>query len=101
MKLSGNQLKLAISVSHLAHKGNMAVQFFARYFEISDIENSEKVWIIEDFQAATVKSIVKSEMVDREIGMAFFNDPDRMYADVMADGTARALIDYFGSESLE
>jgi hypothetical protein len=94
-----NDLKLAISSSHLAHKGNMAAQFFARYFEIDDIENSDKVWLIEDFDITKVRQVVQSEMIDPIIGEAFFNDRQRMYTDVMSDGTKRALDEIFENKN--
>lgn len=91
-----NAMKIAVSTSHLARQGNIASQYFARLFSIVDIESSDRVWVFEEFSLEKVKNLIKTEVVDQEISVGFFDDPRRMYVDVLSDGARKVLDEMFG-----
>jgi hypothetical protein len=83
-------LKVVVIGSQMPRKGNLAVQYFAKLLgekgEGKRIVYAESLW---DEKKAL--SLLAAYQFDRKAGTAFFNEPDRLARDLLADAAAEYL----------
>lgn len=84
------RLKVVVIGSQMPRKGNLAVQYFAKLLGVSGegerIVYAESLW--EEKQAL---SLLGKYQLDRKAGVAFFDEPDRLARDLLADAAAEYL----------
>jgi hypothetical protein len=84
------KLRVVVMGSAMPRKGNINVQYFAKRLggtgEGPRIVYAESLW---DEEKAL--NLLGTHLLDTAIGAAFFNDPERMHRDLLADAAAAYL----------
>ena len=81
------KLRVATQGAVLARKGDLAKQYFKRLLDIKK-EGLRLVYKELYFQPTPMLTLLATRSVDRGISVAIFNNPDRMFRDVLSDAAA-------------
>lgn len=80
-------LRVAVKGAVLARDGNLSLQYFERLLELRG-EGNRLVYMESYYPPIPLQTLVATRAVDAGIGKAFFNDPERMFRDVLSDAAA-------------
>jgi hypothetical protein len=78
------RLRVVVMGSPLPRQGNLAVQYFARILGIKG-EDARLVYAESVFEENRALNLLGTHLLDTKIGVAFFDDPQRMHRDLLAD----------------
>jgi hypothetical protein len=81
------KLRVAIQGAVLARNGDLTKQYFKRLLNIK-IEGLQLVYKELYFPPTPMLTLLATRSVDRGISVAIFNNPDRMFRDVLSDAAA-------------
>lgn len=81
------KLRVATQGAVLARKGDLAKQYFKRLLHIKK-EGLRLVYKELYFPPSPMLTLLATRSVDRGISIAIFNNPDRMFRDVLSDAAA-------------
>lgn len=81
------KLRVAIQGAVLARNGDLTKQYFKRLLNIKK-EGLQLVYKELYFPPTPMLTLLATRSVDREISVAIFNNPDRMFRDVLSDAAA-------------
>ena len=100
------QLRVAVSSVHMARVGNLAMQYFSaaleepfegRFEEETITDGDSRVIFAESvFDEQEILKAVGTHAVDAQVGDSFFEDPQRMHRDLLADATEQIIRARFG-----
>lgn len=79
-----SKLRVALKGPVLARKDELAKQYFERALHIEG-EGTRLVYMEMYYPPTPMLTLLATRSVDRGISIAFFDDPDRMFRDVLAD----------------
>jgi hypothetical protein len=85
-----NQLRVIVMGSPLPRSGNLAVQYFARLLGVKG-EGRRLVYAESLFEESRALNLLGTHLLDTQIGVAFFDDPQRMHRDLLADAATAWL----------
>jgi hypothetical protein len=77
-------LRVVVIGSHMARDGEIAWQYFARLLGEAR-EGGRLVFAEEKWDPRDALALLATHRVDRDLGEAFFGDPERMHRDLLAD----------------
>ncbi|QDU08254.1 hypothetical protein [Gimesia aquarii] len=81
------KLRVSVKGAVLARKDNLAMQYFEHLLHIKG--NGMRLLYMERYVPPTpMLTLLATRSVDRGISIAFFDNPDRMFRDVLADAAA-------------
>jgi hypothetical protein len=84
------KLHMVIEGSALPRKGNLSKQYFARL--LGEPEEGPRIVYAEAlFDETRALHLLGTHLLDTDIGSAFFDDPQRMHRDLLADAAADYL----------
>ena len=83
-------VRVVIIGSHMARQEEVGFQYFCRLLQEPG-EGGRVVYAEEKWDPRDALALLAGHRVDRELGRAFFHDPDRMHRDVLADGAKKWL----------
>ena len=83
-------VRVVIIGSHMARTEEVSFQFFSRLLGEAR-EGGRVVYAEEKWDPKDALTLLAGHRVDGELGRAFFQDPDRMHRDVLADGAKNWL----------
>jgi hypothetical protein len=78
------RLHVIVMGSPLPRRGNLTLQYFTRLLELKT-ESNRLVYTESVFEEGRALNILGTHLLDTDIGAAFFDDPARMYRDLLAD----------------
>ena len=81
------KLRVAVQGAVLARNGDLAKQYFERLLHIEN-EGMRLVYMELYFPPTPMLTLLATRLVDRGIGIAVFDNPVRMFRDVLADAAA-------------
>jgi hypothetical protein len=81
------QLRIVLLGAVLAREGNLAKQYFSRLLHIEG-EGPRLVYMERYFPPTPMLTLLATRSVDQRISIAFFEDPERMFRDVLQDAAA-------------
>jgi len=84
------KLRVAIQGAVLARNGDLTKQYFKRLLDIKK-EGLQLVYKELYFPPTPMLTLLATRSVDRGISVAIFNNPDRMFRDVLSDAAASYL----------
>ena len=84
------KLRVAIQGAVLARNGDLTKQYFKRLIDIKK-EGLQLVYKELYFPPTPMLTLLATRSVDRGISVAIFNNPDRMFRDVLSDAAASYL----------
>jgi len=84
------QLRVVIMGSALPRVGNLAKQYFSRLLGEPG-EGLRIIYAEAIFDEARALSLLGTNLLDREVGVAFFDDEKRMHRDLLADAATAYL----------
>jgi hypothetical protein len=84
------QLRVAIRGAVLARRDNLAKQYFQALLGLRG-EGERLVYMELYFPPTPMETLLATRAVDRGLAIAIFDDPDRMYRDVLADAATEYL----------
>ncbi|MBX9790077.1 MAG: hypothetical protein K2Y37_14265 [Pirellulales bacterium] len=84
------QLRVIVEGSHTVRQGNLAVQYFDRLLATSEREH-RVVFTEGIYEEPRALAVLGTVIVDTRIGASFFDDPQRMHRDLLADAAAKYL----------
>lgn len=84
------RLRVVVKGAVLARDGNLAKQYFERRLQIKG-EGLRLVYMESYYPPTPMLTLLTTLWVDRGIGIALFDDPQRMFRDVLADAAAAYL----------
>lgn len=79
-----------ISGPKAPRSGNIYSQYFAHLLSV-DGEDARITYVENIYEEQAINELTLSYAVDAEIGTAFFDDPTRMFRDLLADGAREVL----------
>lgn len=79
-----NTLRVVVQGAVLAREGNLAKQYFERLLNLKG-EGVRMVYMESYYPPTPMETLLATRTVDRGISVAFFENPDRMFRDVLAD----------------
>lgn len=79
-----------VTGASLPRRKNLSIQFFAAALGL-DGEGPRLVYAEHLFGEEAALGLVGTHRLDREIGRVFFDDPSRMFRDLLGDAAERAL----------
>jgi hypothetical protein len=83
-------LHVVVMGSALPRQGNLALQYFARL--LGEKGEGERIIYAESlFDEARALNLLGTHLLDREIGVAFFDDPRRMHRDLLSDAAGETI----------
>jgi hypothetical protein len=85
-------LKVVITGSALPRKGNLATRYFARLLGVPG-EGPRLVYAEGLFEEAKALRLLSATAVDGKAARVFFDDPTRLYRDLMAEAAVKFLSD--------
>ncbi|HEV3120409.1 MAG TPA: hypothetical protein VGY53_00835 [Isosphaeraceae bacterium] len=85
-----SRLRVVVLGSQMPRKGNVAVQYFARCLG-TDGESRRLVYAEQSSGEQAALNLLATHQLDSEIGVAFFNDPERMERDLLGDAASEYL----------
>jgi hypothetical protein len=85
-------LRVVVKGAVLAREGNLAKQYFERLLHVKG-EGLRLVYMESYYPPTPMLTLLTTLAVDRGIGIAIFDDPQRMFRDVLADAAAAYLKD--------
>lgn len=88
--LEWGKLKVVITGSALPRKGNLATQYFARLLGVPG-EGPRLVYAEGLYEEAKAMKLLNTTAVDGKAAEWFFDDPTRLYRDLLADAAAGFL----------
>ncbi len=88
--LDWGKLKVVITGSALPRKENLATQYFARLLGVPG-EGPRLVYAESLYEEAKALKLLNASAVDAKSGEVFFEDPTRLYRDLMCDAAAGFL----------
>ncbi len=83
-------LRIAVKGAVLAREGNLAKQYFERLLNLKG-EGVRLVYMEGYYPPTPMLTLLATRSVDRGISIAFFDNPDRMFRDVLADAATAHL----------
>lgn len=84
------KLRVSVKGAVLAREDNLAMQYFERLLNIKG--NGMRLIYMERYVPPTpMLTLLATRSVDRGISIAFFDNPDRMFRDVLADAAAEHI----------
>jgi len=83
-------VRVVIIGSHMARREEVSFQYFCRLLQAPG-EGGRVVYAEEKWNPRDALTLLAGHRVDRELGRAFFHDPDRMHRDLLADGAKKWL----------
>lgn len=84
------------TVSHMARRNNLVTQYFARLFNVSQMQSERMIAIESISDEDSAMKLLNTHMTDYATGTAFFNERYRMHEDLLADAAREVLDDIFG-----
>jgi len=84
------KLKVVVSGSQMPRTHNLAVQYFARLFNETG-EGKRIIYAEALFDEAKALNLLGTHLLDRAAAEAFFDDPERLHRDLLADAAAEYL----------
>ena len=84
------KLRVAIQGAVLARNGDLTKQYFKRLLNIKK-EGLQLVYKELYFPPTPMLTLLATRSVDQRISVAIFNNPDRMFRDVLSDAAASYL----------
>ncbi|WP_299469358.1 hypothetical protein [uncultured Gimesia sp.] len=81
------QLRVGVKGAVLARDDNLAMQYFERLFHTNK-EGVRLIYMERYVPPTPMLTLLATRHVDRGISIAFFDNPDRMFRDVLADAAA-------------
>jgi hypothetical protein len=88
------QLHVIVMGKQLPRPRNMAVQYFARL--LGEAGEGERIVYAEGiFDEALALDLLGTRLLDTRIGVTFFDDPSRMYRDLLSDAATQYLDELF------
>jgi hypothetical protein len=85
-----DKLRVVVMGSPLPRQGNLAVQYFARLLGGKG-EGARLVYAESIFEENRALNLLGTHLLDTRIGVAFFDDPQRMHRDLLADAATAWL----------
>lgn len=93
-----SRLRAIVVGSQLPRRGALGVQYFARLLGEPG-EGRRIIYAEALFDEERALRLAGTHLLDREIGIAFFNDDERMHRDLLADAAERYLKGLFPPEA--
>jgi hypothetical protein len=84
------KLRVVIMGSQMPRKGHIAVQYFAKLLKEPG-EGKRIIYAEALFDEQKAVNLLGTHLLDTQIGAAFFNDPERMHRDLLADAATEYL----------
>jgi hypothetical protein len=85
-----SRLRVVVLGSQMPRKGNVAIQYFAKCLGTHG-ESRRLVYAEQSSGEEAALNLLATHQLDSEIGVAFFNDPERMERDLLSDAAAQYL----------
>jgi hypothetical protein len=85
-----DKLRVIVMGSALPRRGNVAVQYFSRVLGTQG-EGGRLVYAESLFEESRAVNLLGTHLLDSKIGVAFFDDAQRMHRDLLADAAAEIL----------
>jgi hypothetical protein len=100
------RLRVVVGAAHMPRVGNLTMQYFSvalgqpyegRYEQESVKHNDSRLVYGESrFDEQGALKVLATHFLDADIGVHFFDDPDRMHRDLLADATEEIIRKRFG-----
>jgi hypothetical protein len=84
------KLRVVVIGSQMPRKSNLAVQYFAKLLKEPG-EGKRIIYAEALFDEQKAVNLLGTHLVDTQLGAAFFDDPQRMHRDLLADAAAEYL----------
>lgn len=81
------KLRVSVKGAVLAREGNLAMQYFERLLNLEG-PGMRLIYMERYVPPTPMQTLLATRSVDRGISIAFFDNPDRMFRDVLADAAA-------------
>lgn len=84
------KLRVSVKGAVLAREGNLAMQYFERLLNLEG-PGMRLIYMERYVPPTPMLTLLATRSVDRGISIAFFDNPDRMFRDVLADAAAEHI----------
>jgi len=84
------KLRVSVKGAVLAREGNLAMQYFERLLNLEG-PGMRLIYMERYVPPTPMQTLLATRSVDRGISIAFFDNPDRMFRDVLADAAAEHI----------
>ncbi|QDT25639.1 hypothetical protein Enr10x_09360 [Gimesia panareensis] len=84
------KLRVSVKGAVLAREGNLAMQYFERLLNLEG-PGMRLIYMERYVPPTPMQTLLATRSVDRGISIAFFDNPDRMFRDVLVDAAAEHI----------
>lgn len=84
------KLRVSVKGAVLAREGNLAMQYFERLLNLEG-PGMRLIYMERYVPPTPMQTLLATRSVDRGISIAFFDNPDRMFRDVLADAATEYI----------